>query len=169
MFKWSKMAGPGTIWYMMFVMFACDAPFYLTIAVDCCCVFLSFIKKRNANHTGNRQIITKKKTLNRNTQPSLKKQLEAYIHAYADAQACSMYIVLRLGVEPVIIVIPSQISLWTVLLSILCCFLHIIFSIPLEHLFKSTNEPIKRLMRGRATEMRERATESKKKDIKCDF
>lgn len=111
----------------------------------------------------------KKKTLNRNTQPSLKKQLEAYIHAYADAQACSMYIVLRLGVEPVIIVIPSQISLWTVLLSILCCFLHIIFSIPLEHLFKSTNEPIKRLMRGRATEMRERATESKKKDIKCDF
>lgn len=91
-------------------------------------------------------------------------------HIYMHICRCtSVYIVLRLGVEPVIIVIPSQISLWTVLLSILCCFLHIIFSIPLEHLFKSTNEPIKRLMRGRATEMRERATESKKKDIKCDF
>lgn len=167
MFKWSKMAGPGTIWYMMFVMFACDAPFYLTIAVDCCCVFLSFLKKRNANHTGNRQIITKKKRWTETLSLRLKNNWK---HIYMHICRCtSVYIVLRLGVEPVIIVISSQISLWTVLLSILCCFLHIIFSIPLEHLFKSTNEPIKRLMRGRATEMRERATESKKKDIKCDF
>lgn len=130
--------------------------------------FFSFIKKRNANHTGNRQIITKKKK--RWTETLSLRLKNNWKHIYMHICRCtSVYIVLRLGVEPVIIVIPSQISLWTVLLSILCCFLHIIFSIPLEHLFKSTNEPIKRLMRGRATEMRERATESKKKGYQVRF
>lgn len=138
-------------------------PFTLQLRLIVVAFFFSFIKKRNANHTGNRQIITKKKRWTETLSLRFKKNWK---HIYMHICRCtSVYIVLRLGVEPVIIVIPSQISLWTVLLSILCCFLHIIFSIPLEHLFKSTNEPIKRLMRGRATEMRGRARQRAKKRI----
>lgn len=168
MFKWSKMAGPGTIWYMMFVMFACDAPFYLTIAVDCCCVFFFVYKKtKRKSHWQPTNHNKKKKRWTETLSLRFKKNWK---HIYMHICRCtSVYIVLRLGVEPVIIGIPSQISLWTVLLSILCCFLHIIFSIPLEHLFKSTNEPIKRLMRGIATEMRGRARQRAKKGYQVRF
>lgn len=136
-------------------------PFTLQLRLIVVAFFFSFIKKTKRKSHWQPTNHNKKKRWTETLSLRFKKNWK---HIYMHICRCtSVYIVLRLGVEPVIIVIPSQISLWTVLLSILCCFLHIIFSIPLEYLFKSTNEPIKRLMRGRATEMRGRARQRAKK------
>lgn len=129
-------------------------PFTLQLRLIVVAFFYRFLKKTKRKSHWQPTNHNKKKRWTETLSLRLKNNWK---HIYMHICRCtSVYIVLRLGVEPVIIVIPSQISLWTVLLSILCCFLHIIFSIPLEHLFKSTNEPIKRLMRGRATESKKR-------------
>lgn len=57
-------------------------PFTLQLRLIVVAFFYRFLKKTKRKSHWQPTNHNKKKTLNRNTQPSLKKQLEAYIHAY---------------------------------------------------------------------------------------